>query len=173
MRTDFYPNAQKRIRAAESTAGVSSEKSLHIMYMNTMWGAGDPSEHLSDTNNVAYDDHRYLQWADNQDQTQDAFLKTSCHDDRSQGQTPTIVGEFSLSSTQKDGEWDPSTNADWYNKWFQAQAKSYESSAYGWIFWTWKGDLDDPRWSFKDAQSKGLIPKSLDDISSTTACNGY
>ena len=78
-----------------------------------------------------------------------------------------IVGEFSLSvpdSLQWTSEWNPNTNVAWYKRWWAAQLMSYEKTAQGWIFWTWKttGTLNDPRWDYQRAVKLGIIDKNPD-----------
>lgn len=48
---------------------------------------------------------------------------------------------------------------------------AYEKQA-GWIFWSWKAELGDWRWSFRDAVVAGIIPKNLDEIYQGSVCNG-
>jgi hypothetical protein len=70
----------------------------------------------------------------------------------SDGDTPTIVGEFSLSvpdDVEWTSAWDPSTQQAFYSQWFAAQVLKYEADTNGWIFWTWKSQLGDYRWSYQ------------------------
>jgi len=83
--------------------------------------------------------------------SQALYLSTSCTDNRG-GNTPTIVGEFSLSvpdDVQWTAGWDPSTQQTFYKNWFAAQIQTYERTTMGWIFWTWKSQLGDYRWSYQ------------------------
>jgi len=76
----------------------------------------------------------------------------------SDNETPTVVGEFSLSvpdSVQWSSGWDPSTQQSFYSQWFAAQVLNYEQDTNGWIFWTWKSQLGDYRWSY---QGKFFLP---------------
>lgn len=112
--------------------------------MNALWGTGNPDESLPSTYFAAYDDHRYLKYAGVADE-QSAYLDTSCNDNRG-GNTPTIVGEWCLSTS--NNEWDPSSNMGFYQDWWAAQVMAYEKQD-GWIFWTWKtSGLNDPRWDY-------------------------
>ncbi len=64
---------------------------------------------------------------------------------------PTVVGEFSLSvpdDVQFTADWDPSTQQAFYTQWFAAQITTYEKDTNGWIFWAWKAQLGDYRWSY-------------------------
>ena len=174
MRMQFYPAVFARIRNAERNLDVSEANMLHLQMMNTAWGSGDPHQYLPDDYFAAYDDHRYVKWAPGQVQSKDAYMQTSCNDDRG-GNWPTIVGEFSLSAPTDDSrhwstEWNPSTNQKWYLDWFKAQTRSYEKTTLGWIFWSWKAELGDPRWSYRDALDAGIIPRDLSDIDVGNPC---
>lgn len=120
--------------------------------MNDKWGAGDPTQYLPDQTNTAYDDHRYLKWDTSVTTTQAGYLSASCNDDRG-GNSPTIVGEWSISVADavenSDSQFYPvASNIGFYQKWFAAQAQAYEKQE-GWVFWSWKAQLGDPRWSYK------------------------
>ncbi|KAG9240085.1 putative endo-beta-1,6-glucanase [Calycina marina] len=172
MRQTYYPNAFNAIRAAESAAGVSANNYLHIQAMNQNWGSGDPNQYLTDLYFAAYDDHRYLKWA-NVEVSQASYISTSCTDTDAGGNTPTVVGEFSLSvpdDVQWTAAWDPSTQQAFYKQWFAAQVMTYERTAIGWVFWTWKTQLGDYRWSYQDAVTAGVIPVNPEDVYSYGAC---
>ncbi|KAL3456954.1 glycoside hydrolase superfamily [Aspergillus heterothallicus] len=171
MRTSYYPEAFTRIRNTETSLGVTASDYLHIQMMNEKWGSGNPNEALSDLYFAAYDDHRYLKWDTSVAVNKDSYIAASCNDNRG-GNTPTIVGEWSLSvpdEVQWTSEWDPSTNKDFYARWFAAQAIAYEKQL-GWVFWTWRADLGDYRWSYKDAVDSGVIPRELDSIYDNSPC---
>ncbi|KAJ5084889.1 glucan endo-1,6-beta-glucosidase B [Penicillium alfredii] len=169
MRENYYPKAFERIRAVETKLSVDKKDYLHIQMMDKLWGSGDPTEHLDDQYYAAYDDHRYYKWDKSVETTHDNYISTSCKDKRDSN-SPTIVGEWSLAvpkSMDKASDWQPnSSNADFYRKWFAAQVHSYEQGQ-GWVFWTWKSQLNDYRWSYQDAVKAGVIPKdfnSLEDV---------
>ena len=171
MIQNFYPKAQDRIRAVEKSQNVPAENQLTIQYMSKTWGAGEPTQSLKTTDGTAYDDHRYIKWANNQQQTKDAYKQTSCNDNRGGDKGPVVVGEWSLSapldsSQEKSPEWDPSKNKDWYKGWFAAQVVSY-AKQYGWIYWTWKTQLNDPRWDYQLAVQQGIVPKDFNSIQGT------
>ncbi|OBT82371.1 hypothetical protein VE02_08750 [Pseudogymnoascus sp. 03VT05] len=171
MRSTYYPNAFSRIRAAESKLNIGTYDLLHIQMMNEKWGSGDPTQYLSDNWFAAYDDHRYLKWASIGDVSQSNYISTSCNDDRG-GNTPTIVGEWSLSvpdNVEWTSGWDPRTQQDFYKKWFAAQIISYEKQQ-GWTFWSWKTELDDYRWDYQAAVKAGVIPKDLDSVYNLGVC---
>lgn len=118
--------------------------------MDQSWGSGDPNEFLGDLTYMAYDDHRYLKWDTSVDASHDSYISTSCGDKRDSN-SPNIVGEWSLAvpdDVEGSSDWDPSSNTEFYAKWFAAQVHSYEKQQ-GWVFWTWKAQLDDYRWSYQ------------------------
>ncbi|KAJ5888973.1 glucan endo-1-6-beta-glucosidase B [Penicillium taxi] len=169
MRKVYYPQAFKRIRAAEANANIEKSDYVHIQMMDKLWWAGEPTEYLDDTYYAAFDDHRYLKYAD-VTVSQESYLSTSCSDNLD-ANTPTIVGEWSLSppdDVEKTDEWEVSSNLGFYKKWFAAQALSYEKQE-GWVFWTWRTQLSDPRWSYFDAYNAGIIPLDLNTLESP--CN--
>lgn len=145
----------------EQNLGIGQWDQLHIQMMNAKWGSGDPNQALTDLWFAAYDDHRYLKWDGSVAVSKDNYISTSCNDDRG-GNWPTIVGEFSLSppdNVQWTADWAPDTNKDFYKKWFAAQVMAYEKQD-GWIFWTWKSQLGDYRWSYQ-GESSTTIDKSF------------
>ncbi|KAH8691658.1 putative endo-beta-1,6-glucanase [Talaromyces proteolyticus] len=171
LTSSYYPNAFTRIRAAEAALNISQGNELHIEMMNEKWGSGDPTQYLTDNWYAAYDDHRYLKWDTSVPVTPDDYLNTSCNDDRG-GNWPTIVGEWSLSppdDVQWNSDWDPSTNQAFYQKWFAAQVMTYEKQE-GWVFWSWKSELGDYRWSYQDAVAAGVIPTDLDSLYNLGVC---
>ncbi|KAL6719025.1 hypothetical protein ACLMJK_003260 [Lecanora helva] len=175
MRDNYYPGAFERIRAAEANLNVSTAKTLHVQMMNTKWNSGNPNQYLSKNDSSrAYDDHRYLKYDNTIGSSPDAYLQASCSDDRG-GDSPTIVGEWSLSLAtilqDNDVFAANQANAAWYTKWFEAQVQAYEKQL-GWIFWSWRTDLDDWRWDYKAAVAAGVIPKNLDDVADSNPCAG-
>ena len=177
MRQNFYPAAYTAIRNVESALDIPSEAQLHIQMMDNKWGSGDPTQYLPSTTNTAFDDHQYVKYA-GVAESKDAYLAFSCSDDRSSaGEVPVIVGEWSLSvatDVQFDADWDPTvpSNVQFYNQWWAAQVMAYETTAQGWIFWTWKtsGSLNDSRWSYKLAVAAGLIPTDIDSAYTMGVC---
>ena len=139
--------------------------------MNSLWGSGNPTEFLSDTTSLAFDDHRYLKYDPSVGLDHDSYIRTSCNDNR-QSETPTIVGEWSLSvngDVEGSPDWSPDTQQDFYSKWFAAQIQNYEKGL-GWVFWSWKSDLGDYRWSYQDALAAGVIGKDIDAIINQQVC---
>jgi len=175
MLSSYYPDSFTTIRGVEADLGVTSNNFLHIQMMNQLWGSGDPTQALTASDKVfaAYDDHRYLKWDTSVAVTKEAYLTNSCTDGRG-GDTPTIVGEFSLSvpdDVQFTSTWTPSgsANTKFYIDWFAAQVMNYEQQL-GWVFWTWKSQLGDYRWSYQDAVAAGVIPTDLDSVYDLNAC---
>ncbi|KAL4981399.1 glucan endo-1,6-beta-glucosidase B [Aspergillus falconensis] len=171
MVNSYYPNAFTRIRNTESSLGITSNNYLHIQMMNEKWGSGDPTQSLTDNYFAAYDDHRYVKYDSSIAVNKDSYISGSCADDRG-GNWPTIVGEWSLSvpdDVEHTADWEPSSNTDFYARWFAAQAIAYERQD-GWVFWSWKAELGDYRWSYTDAVDAGVIPKDLDSIYNNSPC---
>ncbi|ERS98107.1 endo-beta-1,6-glucanase [Sporothrix schenckii 1099-18] len=170
MRNSYYKNAWDRVHTKEDALGVHGNAQVHLAVMNNDWGSGNPTESMNGWY-VAYDDHRYLKWS-SVAVDKSAYLQASCNDN-SQSDSPGIVGEFSLSppdNVQWNADWTPSTNTDFYTKWFAAQVTSYEQHNLGWFFWSWKTELGDYRWSYKDAVAAGVIPKDPGSVDRGAAC---
>ncbi|KAL2643905.1 hypothetical protein R1flu_011492 [Riccia fluitans] len=179
MLHSYYPNAWRRIRGMEDNLGVIPSNRLHIMMMNGLWGSGDPNEGLQgiDLGYSLYDDHHYVKWTASVPANRNAYMQHSCTNDRG-GNSPTIVGEWSLSTADEDGSEFDIKKGDavaWYRRWWAAQVLSYEKQM-GWIFWTWKvnwinGHLE-WRWGYQQAYEAGVIPKNPQDAYSYGVCNG-
>jgi hypothetical protein len=158
----FYPTAWQRIRAAEATLGIADNNKLHIQMMNAKWGSGDPDAALTDLTFAMYDDHRYVKYDTSVAENRAAYLAASCADDRS-GNTPTVVGEWSLSvaddaQDSSDFSLNNADAAQWYQKWWAAQVLAYEKVD-GWIYWTWKVNNigGQVRKSFFSLKSFGIV----------------
>ena len=171
----YYPTAYSKIRATEDGLGVTSNNYLHVQFMDRNWGSGDPNQGLSGTTFVAYDNHRYLKWDTSVPVTHQDYINTSCNDNpASDGETPLIVGEWSLSvpdNVQDTSDWEveDDNNLDFYKQWYAAQITTYEKQL-GWIFWAWKAQLGDLRWSYQDAVSRGVIPKDPTSALNSSPC---
>ena len=141
--------------------------------MDPRWGAGIMSGNITDTYFTAYDDHRYFAYEDIE-LSQASFLSASCNADFSNGNIPTVVGEFSLAVPHNatGPMWDRFAQHKFYAKWFAAQITSYEKDSLGWFFWTWKTQLQDYRWSYPEAVKAGIIPLDLDSVYELNACKG-
>jgi hypothetical protein len=161
--SSFYGTAFKKIRAVESQLNIPSEKQLTVQFMDSAWGAGNAKDAVGGASGVAYDDHRYLKWAPIE-QSKDSYIKTSCSDTFGQdGNSPVIIGEWSLSpdsAVEWTDAWNPTKeeNKKFYTRWWAAQTIAYEKNM-GWVFWSWKTQLgDDWRWSYRAAVEAGVIP---------------
>ena len=178
----YYPAAIDAVRTVETSLSTATQDHLTVMMMSKSWGVGDPVAHIaanllassSAFTTVAFDDHRYLKWDSSVPVDHASYLAASCADNRGDASDtrPTIVGEFSLSppdDVQDTDDWKVEGNEDFYRKWFAAQAMAYEKSN-GWVFWSWKADLNDERWSYKEAVAKGIVPQNLDDVYNAGAC---
>ncbi|KAE8383441.1 putative glucan endo-1,6-beta-glucosidase B [Aspergillus bertholletiae] len=173
LRSHYYPNAFRSIRRIEGALGIDRKDYLHIQMMDASWGAGNPHEHLTDDYYAAYDNHRYLKWDPRVGVSKDSYIQTSCND-QVVTNWPAIVGEWSLGvpdNVQETPEWKPYANLDFYKKWFAAQVKNYEKHQ-GWIFWTWKTQLGEYRWSYRDAVKAGVIPTDLNAVLREDVCKG-
>ena len=165
---EYYPKAYSTIREAEDAANVTSGDRLTVQVMvdpsliiqcepsltllqDKSWDAGDPTTSLANAMYAAYDDHRYLKNANPPIEVEpSAYLEASCKDNRD-GEKPMIIGEWSLSpptDVQYTSDWAPASNVNFYKKWWEAQVLSYEGQN-GWLFWSWKAQLNDYRWSYK------------------------
>ncbi|GAA5879787.1 hypothetical protein JCM16303_004178 [Sporobolomyces ruberrimus] len=174
----FYPQAQKVIRDTEKDLGVtcggSGKQCLTIQYMSKTWGSGDPSTHINTNDHVAYDDHPYAQWIVPEGQrTRKGYLDWLCTTDRMTSMDgPTIAGEWSL-STIGGGELETTSDGalDFFQKYAAANIVAGEKGA-GWIFWSWKTELDSSTWDYRSAVKAGYIPKDLSTID-RSVCQGY
>jgi hypothetical protein len=165
--SQYYPTAWSKIRETESSLGLGPYDQLHIQFMDAAWGSGNPKQSLPNQWFAAYDNHRYLKWDSSVPQTQADFISTSCRDNVARdGDTPVIVGEWSLGTPNPDGQpeiWPVSSNMDFYKKWWAAQVLAYEKQQ-GWVFWSWKSEetswlTNNPKWGYKNAVLAGIIPK--------------
>ncbi|CAG8961548.1 hypothetical protein HYFRA_00013966 [Hymenoscyphus fraxineus] len=175
----YYPKAYDAIRKVEKRLRVPKWRNLHIQAMNSLWGSGNFTQNITDPYYVAWDDHRYTKYDTSVAKSHEAYIKDGCTNSRERGvgETPTVVGEWSL-SVPTDVEWDEywnpyfnhSMNVEFYNKWFAAQLHSYEKTN-GWIFWTWKNELGDYRWSYQESVIRGVIPVPPQDYDKSV-CDG-
>jgi aryl-phospho-beta-D-glucosidase BglC (GH1 family) len=171
LRSKFYVDAYNAIRGVEESLGIAPNDQVHIQLMSSHWGSGKPDEFLPGAHFLAFDDHRYLKWDTSIPVNKDAFIAASCGDDRN-AETPTIIGEWSLSvpdNVEWTDEWNPNTQQDFYRRWFAAQIQAYERSL-GWVFWSWKVNLGDYRWSYKDAVAAGVISADLNSVANSQVC---
>ncbi|KAF7551354.1 hypothetical protein G7Z17_g5040 [Cylindrodendrum hubeiense] len=166
----FYPAAYERIQDMENDLEIADADRLHIQFMGTSWGSGNPRTYLPSLNNTFFDAHRYLSFDKRITMSKAGYIKTACADDMGRN---VVVGEWSLSvnSTLKNtDEFKIEGQKTWYTSYWAAQAQSFERSN-GWIFWSWKCDgRDDWRWCYKSAVAAGVIPKDAGTADSLSPC---
>ena len=176
MLQNYYPQALTRIRAVEQILAVFPWRELHVQYMSTAWGSGDPTTYLNDTRSTSYDDHRYLKWDSSVTATKEGYLQAACNDDRGDD---IVVGEWSIavaddlgSSPEFSIENATSSQIEWYQQFWATQVAAYEKSV-GWVFWTWKcnymGGVDEWRWCYQSAVAAGVIPSDVSSAASMAA----
>lgn len=193
LTTEYYPNAWKRIRAVEDRLQIPSLSRLHIQMMNTRWGAGDPLQALSsagiNVNNVTssssnstssfalLDDHRWIKYDPTISLTRQAYIQTACttRADSRDLNSRLVVGEWAMSpaeSVQSTGTFAGNqANKEWYTRFFAAQMQTYEHDG-GFIYWSWRVDLNDYRWSYQDAVAEGVVPRNLTEVLNVQPCSG-
>lgn len=159
----FYPSALRAVRDVERSLGISSDKQLHIQFMDNKWASGNPRSTSTVANDplTAFDDHNYIGFSfppgpDGRGSKQ-KLMERACTDHRQEnGENFKITGEWSLTS---DVDWRDDSNKQFYKNWFTAQQQMYEEPGMsGWVFWTWKTELEDPRWTYSYLTYLGLIP---------------
>lgn len=152
----YYPRALQAVRDAESN--VPDSKKLHVQFMSAKWDAGNPRGSSSVANGAytAFDDHNYIGFALQNTGDQYQLMHLACTDSRLvNGETFRITGEWSMTS---GADWH---DADFFKKFFTAQQQLYEKPGMnGWIFWTWKTELNDPRWTYSYATYLKYIPST-------------
>ncbi|GAA5926971.1 hypothetical protein JCM1841_001600 [Sporobolomyces salmonicolor] len=167
----YYPGAQNAIRDAEAQLGISchdnSASCLTIQFMDGWWGAGQPSAHINTSDHIAYDDHNCNSYS--------LLGSVTTHIPVLQMPTdsfPVITGEWSL-STIGGGELDPSSAGakEFFQRFAAAQMLNAEKGA-GWVFWSWKTEMNSPTWGYWDAVQAGYIPENLETLN-TSVCDGY
>ncbi|KAI3400868.1 hypothetical protein diail_1557 [Diaporthe ilicicola] len=156
----YYPGALKAVRDAEASLNVPDDKKLHVQFMSSKWGSGNPRDNSDVANDkwTAYDDHNYIGFALGDDQS--ALMHSACTDNRVvDGQDFAITGEWSMTSKVDPG------NADFFKKFFTAQQQLYEKPGMnGWVYWTWKTELNDPRWTYSDATARKWVPTDAEEL---------
>ncbi|KAM3468130.1 hypothetical protein MY5147_008237 [Beauveria neobassiana] len=174
----YYPAALKAVRDVEAELGISDDaKKLHVQYMSAKWSSGNPRDASAVANDprVAFDDHNYISFGlpDDQRGDQGRLMRSACTDSR------VVDGEEDFDIT---GEWSMTSNVDWHDdgffkKWFTAQQQLYEKPGMsGWVFWTWKTELNDPRWTYSYATYLKYVPTdaaSLEHNVYQDVCSGY
>ncbi|CAG8927143.1 unnamed protein product [Penicillium salamii] len=164
----FYPSAIDRIRAKESSLGISDNDALHITVMDDKWDSGgNPTRSLNDSQKkkLLFDDHNYEIYLVRNAGSKGDMISAACGDNRKSDVSPKILGEWSLAFNNQGDNFLPMTgdHASSYSKWFSAQQRQYEALD-GWIFWTWKTDENLPnveQWNYQKAVEAGIINKDL------------
>ncbi|KAH7022269.1 glycoside hydrolase superfamily [Ilyonectria destructans] len=90
----FYPAAYERIQDMETNLEIADADRLHIQFMGTSWGSGNPRTYLPSLNNTFFNAHRYLSFDKRITTTKASYIETACNDDMGRN---VVVGEWSLS----------------------------------------------------------------------------
>lgn len=157
MIQSFYPGALKAVRDVENAQGISDNKKLHVQFMSSKWDSGDPRSNsaVASDSLTSFDDHNYIGFAlGNNNGDQYSLMHSACSDTRVvDGQSFAFTGEWSMTSGV---DW---SDADFFKKFFTAQQQLYEKPGMdGWIYWTWKTELNDPRWTYSYATYLNYVP---------------
>lgn len=170
----YYPGALKAVRDAETALNVPSNKKLHVQFMSSKWDSGDPRSNAAVKNDpmVGFDDHNYIGFALSNTGDQYSLMHSACTDSRVvSGQDFAITGEWSMTS---GADWH---DGNFFTKFFTAQQQLYESPGMdGWIYWTWKTELNDPRWTYSYATYLNYIPTNAAALQQNVyqdVCSGY
>lgn len=100
-RHSFAKLTSQAIRDVEKGLGIVANQQVHVQLMDSKWGSRKPDEFLPNACFLAFDDHRYSKYDTSIQIRKDAFIRASCNDNRN-SETPTIVGEWSLSPPDND-----------------------------------------------------------------------
>lgn len=170
----YYPAALAAVRSAEDKLNIASSQRLHVQFMSQKWLSGNPRSTSAVQNDqmTSYDDHNYIGFALQGTSDQYSLMHSACTDTRVvSGQDFTVTGEWSMTS-----------GVDWHDqgffkKFFTAQQQLYETPGMsGWMYWTWKTELNDPRWTYSYATSLGYVPTNAADLDNNVfqdVCSGY
>ncbi|KAF4967987.1 hypothetical protein FSARC_4548 [Fusarium sarcochroum] len=157
----YYPDALAAVRNTEDKLSVPADRKVHVQFMSKKWDSDDPrtDSAVADDSLTAFDDHNYVGLALSGDDRakQELLMQSACNDCR------VVEGEKLLIT----GEWSMTSNVDWkdrefFSNFFAAQQQLYEKPGmYGWVFWTWKTEFDepDPMWTYSHATYLDYIPK--------------
>ncbi|KAG5978173.1 hypothetical protein E4U55_006314 [Claviceps digitariae] len=171
----YYPAALKAVRDAEAVLNVPDHRKLHVQFMSEKWDAGFPraNQAVAKDQHTAFDDHSYIGFAlgdDSGDRTK--LMHSACSDSRVvDGQKFAVTGEWSMTSGVSVDD------VDFFRNFFTAQQQLYEKPGMnGWVYWTWKTELNDPRWTYSDATSQKLVPTDAFGLERNVykdVCKGY
>ncbi|EFY84753.1 hypothetical protein J3459_014031 [Metarhizium acridum] len=171
----YYPAALKAVRDAETALNIADGKKLHVQFMSSKWDSGDARTAAAVANDAmtAFDDHNYIGFAlGNNNGDQYRLMHSACTDSRVvDGQAFEFTGEWSMTSNV---DW---KNADFFKKFFTAQQQLYEKPGMdGWIYWTWKTELNDPRWTYSYATYLNYVPTDAAGLEKNVyqdVCSGF
>ncbi|KAG5913691.1 hypothetical protein E4U42_000925 [Claviceps africana] len=171
----YYPAALEAIRSTEAVLNVPDAKKLHVQFMSRYWQAGDPRAMatIQFDGRIAYDDHKYIGITIGDDRAnQSKLMRWACiHDRLMHDQEIALTGAWSMTSGVS------ADNADFFRKFFTAQQQLYEESGMsGWVYWTWKTELNDPRWTYSVATARKLVPTDAAGLEANVhqdVCSGY
>ncbi|KAI0868549.1 beta-1,6-glucanase [Hypoxylon argillaceum] len=170
----YYPAALQAVRAAEAALGVSSDRKLHVQFMSSKWSAGDPRSNsaVAADGLTGFDDHNYIGFGVSDNGSEDVLMQSACRDSRVVGgEAFEITGEWSMTSGV---DWQ---DADFFKRFWTAQQQLYEKPGMsGWIYWTWKTELNDPRWTYSYATYLNYIPTDAAGLENNVywdVCAGY
>lgn len=113
------------------------------------------SSQVANDPKTSYDDHNYIGF-NNGDEG--SLMSSACNGQRAvAGQDYMVTGEWSNVCDVTDNSF--------LTNYFTAQQQLYEKpvngdlpAMAGWIWWTWKTQLNDPRWDYSVGLSQGLYP---------------
>lgn len=153
----YYPAALKAVRDAEAALGIADAKRLHVQFMSSKWDSGDARAAAAVAHDpaTAFDDHNYICFAlGSSNGDQHRLMHSACTDSRVvKGQEFAVTGEWSMTSGV---DW---KDAAFFKRFFTAQQQLYEKPGMdGWIYWTWKTELNDPRWTYSYATYLNYVP---------------
>lgn len=170
----YYPGALKAVRDAEAALQVADDKKLHVQFMSSKWSAGDPrlNSDVAGDETTAFDDHNYIGFAVADRGDQNSLMSSACTDNRVvDGEAFEITGEWSMTSDVS------ADDADFFKKFFTAQQQLYEKPGMsGWVYWTWKTELNDPRWTYSDATARNYVPTDAAGLENNVyqdVCSGF
>ncbi|KAI0555596.1 beta-1,6-glucanase [Xylaria curta] len=170
----YYPGALAAVRSAESALGISNDKKLHVQFMSSKWSSGDPRSNsaVAADSLTGFDDHNYIGFGVSDNSNKNTLMQSACRDSR------VVSGE----SFEITGEWSMTSGVDWkdaafFKQFWTAQQQLYEKPGMsGWIYWTWKTELNDPRWTYSYATSLGYVPTTAAALEQNVyqdVCAGY
>ncbi|KAI0442763.1 beta-1,6-glucanase [Xylaria telfairii] len=174
MINTYYPGALQAVRSAEAALGVPNNRKLHVQFMSSKWSSGNPRSNsaVAADSLTGFDDHNYIGFGVSNNGDRTALMQSACRDSR-------VVGGENFDIT---GEWSMTSGVEWqdaafFKKFWTAQQQLYEKPGMaGWIYWTWKTELNDPRWTYSYATYLNYIPTNAAALEQNVyqdVCAGY